>query len=434
MHAFLSGVSDDAIWFRFFSMANIDWATNWSLDVDYRDRFGLVVETGSPARDHRSCRLRADRSGLRRGGVPGVRRMAGTRHRHRPARSPRRDRRCGGHRDVRRGRPAGQPQDDRRLSRERVRGGRAHDDRRASASSSRHRCRPQAAARFQDRDRLASVAAVAQRSRAASVVVVGASRRPGTVGGAVLANVVAAGFTGRLYAVNEHGGSIHGVERLPLGERDPRARRPRGRGRARRAGGAGGARVRRRRRPRAGGHLRRVRRGRRRRAGPPARAAGGVPGSRHAAGGPQLPRRAQHRAPRFGSTPLSRPHQATPGAIAFLSQSGGLGIAIIEAAARLGVGLSSFVSVGNKADLSSNDFLQYWEQDAATERRAALPRVVRQPAQVRPRGPPRSARPSRSSRSRAGGRPRARAPPRRTPARCSPPPTSPSTRCFARPA
>ena len=50
-----------------------------------------------------------------------------------------------------------------------------------------------------------------------------------------------------------------------------------------------------------------------------------------------------------------------------MSQSGGLGIAIIEAAGRLGVGLSSFVSVGNKADLSGNDFLQYWEQDPATD-------------------------------------------------------------------
>jgi acyl-CoA synthetase (NDP forming) len=60
-------------------------------------------------------------------------------------------------------------------------------------------------------------------------------------------------------------------------------------------------------------------------------------------------------------------HPAPPGRIGFSSQSGGLGIAIIEAARRLGVGLSSFVSVGNKADLSSNDLLQYWEQDPGTD-------------------------------------------------------------------
>ena len=50
-----------------------------------------------------------------------------------------------------------------------------------------------------------------------------------------------------------------------------------------------------------------------------------------------------------------------------MSQSGGVGIAVIEAAGRLGVGLSSFVSVGNKSDLSGTDFVQYWEQDPATD-------------------------------------------------------------------
>ena len=61
------------------------------------------------------------------------------------------------------------------------------------------------------------------------------------------------------------------------------------------------------------------------------------------------------------------PPAAAPGRVGFLSQSGGLGIAIVDAANRLGLGLSSFVSVGNKADLSGNDFLQYWEQDANTD-------------------------------------------------------------------
>ena len=61
------------------------------------------------------------------------------------------------------------------------------------------------------------------------------------------------------------------------------------------------------------------------------------------------------------------PPAAMHGRVGFMSQSGGLGIAIIEAAGRLGVGLSSFVSVGNKADLSGNDFLQYWEQDPGTD-------------------------------------------------------------------
>ncbi len=54
------------------------------------------------------------------------------------------------------------------------------------------------------------------------------------------------------------------------------------------------------------------------------------------------------------------------GRVGFLSQSGALGLAIIEHANRLGLGLSSFISIGNKADLSGNDFLQYWEADQAT--------------------------------------------------------------------
>jgi len=55
-----------------------------------------------------------------------------------------------------------------------------------------------------------------------------------------------------------------------------------------------------------------------------------------------------------------------PGRVGFLSQSGALGLAIIDYANALGLGLSSFVSVGNKADISSNDLLCYWEQDDQT--------------------------------------------------------------------
>ncbi|HEV8212016.1 MAG TPA: acetate--CoA ligase family protein, partial [Vicinamibacterales bacterium] len=54
------------------------------------------------------------------------------------------------------------------------------------------------------------------------------------------------------------------------------------------------------------------------------------------------------------------------GHIGLSSQSGALGLAILALAANRGVGLSTFVSVGNKADVSSNDLLEYWEEDAAT--------------------------------------------------------------------
>ena len=54
------------------------------------------------------------------------------------------------------------------------------------------------------------------------------------------------------------------------------------------------------------------------------------------------------------------------GRVGFLSQSGALGLAVVDYATKLGLGLSSFVSVGNKADISSNDLLDYWEQDPDT--------------------------------------------------------------------
>jgi acetyl coenzyme A synthetase (ADP forming)-like protein len=56
-----------------------------------------------------------------------------------------------------------------------------------------------------------------------------------------------------------------------------------------------------------------------------------------------------------------------PGHIAMSSQSGALGLAILALARRLRLGLSTFVSVGNKADVSGNDLLQYWEEDDQTD-------------------------------------------------------------------
>lgn len=56
-----------------------------------------------------------------------------------------------------------------------------------------------------------------------------------------------------------------------------------------------------------------------------------------------------------------------PGGLALSSQSGALGMVILSLATRRHVGLSSFVSVGNKADVSSNDLLEFWETDEATK-------------------------------------------------------------------
>jgi acyl-CoA synthetase (NDP forming)/GNAT superfamily N-acetyltransferase len=55
------------------------------------------------------------------------------------------------------------------------------------------------------------------------------------------------------------------------------------------------------------------------------------------------------------------------GRAGFFCQSGALGVAILEKVTRRGLGLSTFVSAGNRADVSGNDLLQYWEEDEATE-------------------------------------------------------------------
>jgi acetyl coenzyme A synthetase (ADP forming)-like protein len=55
------------------------------------------------------------------------------------------------------------------------------------------------------------------------------------------------------------------------------------------------------------------------------------------------------------------------GNVAMSSQSGALGIAILDYARQLDIGISSFVSMGNKADVSANDLLLYWEGDPSTD-------------------------------------------------------------------
>jgi acetyl coenzyme A synthetase (ADP forming)-like protein len=60
------------------------------------------------------------------------------------------------------------------------------------------------------------------------------------------------------------------------------------------------------------------------------------------------------------------PTPAQPGTVGFVSQSGALGVAILNAAADLGIGLTQFASMGNKADVSANDLAEYWEDDPAT--------------------------------------------------------------------
>jgi len=61
------------------------------------------------------------------------------------------------------------------------------------------------------------------------------------------------------------------------------------------------------------------------------------------------------------------PHHPPRGNVAMSSQSGALGIAILDYARQLDIGISSFVSMGNKTDVSANDLLLYWEGDPSTD-------------------------------------------------------------------
>lgn len=56
-----------------------------------------------------------------------------------------------------------------------------------------------------------------------------------------------------------------------------------------------------------------------------------------------------------------------PGPVGLASQSGGVGLALVDYLTRRRIGMSTFVSMGNKADVSSNDLLMYWERDPATK-------------------------------------------------------------------
>lgn len=60
------------------------------------------------------------------------------------------------------------------------------------------------------------------------------------------------------------------------------------------------------------------------------------------------------------------PTMPPPGPVAFLSQSGAMGVTILDYAAEYGIGISQFVSVGNKPDVSGNDLIQYWAGDERT--------------------------------------------------------------------
>ena len=71
--------------------------------------------------------------------------------------------------------------------------------------------------------------------------------------------------------------------------------------------------------------------------------------------------------PAVGLDATFAPVMPREGNIGMLSQSGALGIAILNQARVRNIGLSSFISAGNKADVSSNDMIAYWADDPRTQ-------------------------------------------------------------------
>jgi acetyl coenzyme A synthetase (ADP forming)-like protein len=70
--------------------------------------------------------------------------------------------------------------------------------------------------------------------------------------------------------------------------------------------------------------------------------------------------------PEFSLNATFAPTMPPPGPVAFMSQSGAMGVTILDYAAEYGIGISHFVSAGNKADISGNDLLEYWADDDRT--------------------------------------------------------------------
>jgi acyl-CoA synthetase (NDP forming)/GNAT superfamily N-acetyltransferase len=70
--------------------------------------------------------------------------------------------------------------------------------------------------------------------------------------------------------------------------------------------------------------------------------------------------------PGIGLDATTAARHPSPGSVGLVVQSGGIGAALLEHFSRLGIGVSSFASVGDKLDVSGNDMLQWWANDGAT--------------------------------------------------------------------
>jgi acetyl coenzyme A synthetase (ADP forming)-like protein len=364
-HAFFEHLSSESLWFRFLGLPNLDWVTSWSVDVDYADRYAVVATSGaeeSIVAHGAYARIDADHAEVafvvadawQKHGIATIMlgHLAAAAERHGISLftawvTPSNQRMVQVFRDS--GFPV----------QVRAKDGLIEVELPTSLGEDGR-------TQFDDRERVAATAAVASFLRPRSVAVIGASHQRMTVGAEILGNIIRGGFAGPVYPVNPQAGTIQGlathgsigdipepvdlaVIAVPAAVVNEVARE---------CGAAG------------------------------VRALLVISAGFSEAGHDGAER--QHellRICRDAGMRLIGPnclgllntaedvrldatfaaHSPPPGNVGFFSQSGGLGIAMIEAAEHLGIGISSFVSVGNKADVSGNDLLEYWEQDPATD-------------------------------------------------------------------
>jgi acyl-CoA synthetase (NDP forming)/GNAT superfamily N-acetyltransferase len=209
-----------------------------------------------------------------------------------------------------------------------------------------------------ERERSAEAASLRHVFAPESVVVVGASRRKGTAGRAILDNIAAGGYAGRLYAVNPQAGQFGAGQRLasvldlpepvdlaviavPAGAVLEVAEQCGQRGVRSLVVITSGLDA-----TACGVLLAVCRRHGMRLVGPDGFGVA-VPG--------------------IGLNATFAASPPRPGVAGLVMQSGGLGFALVDQLSQLGVGISSFASVGPKLDVSSNDLLLWWEHDGVTK-------------------------------------------------------------------
>jgi acyl-CoA synthetase (NDP forming)/RimJ/RimL family protein N-acetyltransferase len=222
---------------------------------------------------------------------------------------------------------------------------------------------PSSVAAMAERERRAAAASVHALLRPHHVALVGASRTPGSVGDLLLANLLAGRFDGTIWAVNPNAESVRGVATVPNLRAIPQPvdlaiialRREELPGTLEDAAAAG------------------VRALVVVTAGFSEMSAEGAEEERRLVAGARRlgmrvvgPNSMGVATPALGLAGTLAPFALTPGPVAVHAQSGPLSLAILAKLAEASIGISSFVSSGNKADISGNDLLAWWETDETT--------------------------------------------------------------------